>query len=150
MVSPGRGERITIWIQAGLIVAVLAFQARLLYIFPQPDSARWWGDETGQMLELRAELHQGFASIPNGLGSSVAITNGIVRGNSWLTAFLYCVPVLVFQNVADIVSIGRTVTFILSLVLVFMMFRVMHALDIWPPLALFGILLLISTRSFFF
>src|SRR5665213_2569558 len=40
-----------------LVILMLAAQARLLYVFPQPDSARWWGDETGQMLELLSLIH---------------------------------------------------------------------------------------------
>lgn len=77
-ISTRRVERMAAaWI-AALIVVVLIAQARLLYVFPQPDSARWWGDETGQMLELRTELQDGYARIPTALGSSVAVTNGLV------------------------------------------------------------------------
>src|SRR5579864_4094990 len=99
------------WLLVLMIVLVLFLQARMLYDFPQPDSARWWGDETGQMLELRTELHDGYAHIPTGLGSSVAITNGLVRGNSWLAAAIYGTPALIFSNAADLVTIGRTITF---------------------------------------
>ncbi len=135
---------------AALIVVVLIAQARLLYIFPQPDSARWWGDETGQMLELRTELQNGYASIPTALGSSVAITNGLIRGNSWFAAVVYGVPALIFSNVTDIVTMGRTITFALSIVLFFVMYRMMRVSQVSPILALFGVLLLAATRSFFF
>src|ERR1035437_2380583 len=145
-----RLEGLATAIVALLIVIVLVAQARLLYIFPQPDSARWWGDETGQMIELRTELHDGFARIPTGLGSSVAITNGLVRGNSWLAAAIYGVPSIIFSNDADLVSIGRTVTFILALLLLFLMYGLMRTLRAPPLLALFALLLLVSTRSFFF
>ncbi|HEX5315722.1 MAG TPA: hypothetical protein VFX22_03640, partial [Candidatus Kapabacteria bacterium] len=73
MTSPERTkrlERMATVIIAVLVVIVLVAQVRLLYVFPQPDSARWWGDETGQMLELRTELHDGYARIPTGVGSS--------------------------------------------------------------------------------
>src|SRR3954470_20337457 len=108
-------DRLAVWLLAAIIVVILVLQTRLLYIFPQPDSARWWGDETGQMLELRAEITHGYADIPTGLGSSLAITNGLVRGNSWLAAMVYGLPAAIFHNAADLVSIGRTITFILSL-----------------------------------
>src|SRR5689334_3548967 len=94
-------ERVASWAIAGMIVIILAAQARLLYVFPQPDSARWWGDETGQMIELRAEVEEGYARIPTGLGSSVAITNGLVRGNSWLAAAVYGFPAYLLTKVAD-------------------------------------------------
>src|SRR5450631_2551418 len=101
-------SRIFSFVIAMAIVVVLIAQARLLYVFPQPDSARWWGDETGQMLELRAEVQNGYARIPTGLGSSVAITNGIVRGNSWLAAAIYGLPAQLFSGCANLVDIGRT------------------------------------------
>jgi hypothetical protein len=138
------------WLMAGLIVIVLILQARTLFIFPQPDSARWWGDETGQMIELRTELQKGYASIPIGIGSSVAVTNGLVRGNSWLAAVVYGVPALAFRNVADLVTTGRTITFILACILLLLMYRMMRSFGASPPWSLFAILLLITSRSFFF
>jgi len=143
-------DRFAVWLLTALIVIVLVLQGRLLYVFPQPDSARWWGDETGQMLELRADLQHGYAHIPTGLGASVAITNGIVRGNSWLAAAVYGIPTLVFYQTADLVSIGRTVTFFLSILLIAGMYRLLRSFGTSPSAALFSILILISTRSFFF
>ncbi len=143
-------ERAAAVVLAALLVIVLFQQARLLYVFPQPDSARWWGDETGQMLELRAELHDGYARLPTGLGSSVAITNGLVRGNSWLAAAVYGVPAILFSKQADLVTIGRTATFILSILLLLVMFALLQAMHVPRLLALFAMLLLVTTRSFFF
>ena len=145
-----RIEQVSIWLLMVFIAIVLISQTRSLYIFPQPDGARWWGDETGQMLELRAELKDGFAHIPTGLGSSVAITNGLVRGNSWLAAAIYGIPTLLFSGVTDLVTIGRTITLLLSLVLCFVMYRMLRAFDVSPTIALFAVLLLVTTRSFFF
>jgi hypothetical protein len=140
----------TSYLLAALIVIVLTMQARLLYIFPAPDSARWWGDETGQMLELRAELQDGHARIPTALGSSLEQSNGLVRSNSWFAAFVYGIPLLLFRSVADVVAIGRTVTFTLSLLLCAIIFVIMRRLKIDESLALLAILLLASTRSFFY
>jgi hypothetical protein len=148
--SIGSIERYGAALIAVLIVIVLIAQARLLYIFPQPDSARWWGDETGQMLELRTELQDGYARIPTAYGSSLAITNGLVRGNSWLAAATYGVPALLFSNIADVVTIGRTVTFLLSLCLLLMMYRLLRASEVPKVLSFSALLLLASTRSFFF
>jgi hypothetical protein len=145
-----RAERFAAAIIALLLVIVLVAQTRTLYIFPQSDGARWWGDETGQMLELRAELHDGFARIPTGLGSSVAITNGLIRGNSWFAAAIYGLPVLLFSNVTDIVSIGRSITLALSIALLLAMYRMMRAQQVPRVLALFSLLILLSSRSFFY
>ncbi len=132
------------------VVLVLVMQTRSLYTFPQPDGTRWWGDETGQMLELRSELQTGYAHIPTALGSSLAITNGLVRGNSWLAAIEYGLPALAFSKYFDLVTIGRTVTFLLSLAMCFCTYRLLRKLGVSVALALLGVLLLISTRSFFF
>lgn len=132
------------------VVLVLVMQTRSLYTFPQPDGARWWGDETGQMLELRSELQTGYAHIPTALGSSLAITNGLVRGNSWLAAVVYGLPGLAFSKYFDLVTIGRTVTFLISLAMCFCIYRLLRKLGVNVALALLVILLLVSTRSFFF
>jgi hypothetical protein len=145
-----RIERYAAIFIAAMIAIVLIAQARSLYVFPQPDSARWWGDETGQMLELRTELQDGYAHIPTAFGSSVAITNGLVRGNSWFAALIYGVPALLFCNIANVVAIGRTITFVLSITLLFVMFRMMLASQVPRMLALFAVLLLTASRSFFF
>ena len=148
--STGRFKCYAALFIAALIIVVLIAQVRSLYIFPHPDSARWWGDETGQMLELRTELQNGYASIPTALGSSVAITNGLVRGNSWFAAVVYGAPALVFSHIADVVTIGRTITFVLSIVLLFVMYRMMCASQVPRIFALFTVLLLTATRSFFY
>ena len=153
MTSPStfqRVERVVAILLAALILVVLFLQARLLYIFPQPDGARWWGDETGQMLELRTELQGGVARLPTGLGSSVAVTNGLVRGNSWLAAGVYGIPALLFSKTSDLVTIGRTVTFALALLVLFTMFAMLRSMQVPRFLALVTVLLFVSTRSFFF
>ncbi len=148
--SISRPERVAAFIIAAMIVIILVMQTRSLYIFPQPDGARWWGDETGQILELRSELQNGYAHIPPALGSSVALTNGLIRGNSWFAAAIYGIPALIFADVANLVAIGRTVTFVLSLVLIFAMYRMLRGFQVSQALALLAVLLLVTTRSFFY
>ncbi len=136
-----------------LIVTVILFQTLSIYTFPQPDGARWWGDETTQILELKSELHDGYAHIPTGLGSSVAITNGIVRGNSWMAAIIYGVPATIlshFTSYKDLVEIGRFVTLLLSILLYLLASRVLYGFNVQAPLRLVAVLLLISSRSFFY
>ena len=146
-------ERVTTIILQLLIVVVIIFQTLSLFSFPQPDGARWWGDETTQMLELKTELTTGYAHIPTGLGSSVAITNGIVRSNSWMAAIVYGLPALIistFTSQKDLVETGRLITLLLSIALISIMSRMLFALNVPTPLRLGAVLLLITTRSFFF
>jgi hypothetical protein len=141
------------WLEVALLVlvlVVLVFQLRLLYIFPQPDSARWWGDETGQMLELKAELESGVAHIPSALGSSLAVTNGFIRGNSWAAAIVYGVPVYVFEGLTDVVTVGRTVTALLSLLLLVALARLVFKVTYDVAASLFAVLVLVTTRAFFY
>lgn len=133
-----------------LIVTVLVLQLRLLYVFPQPDSARWWGDETGQMLELKSELQTGVAHIPTALGSTLATTNGFVRGNSWMAAILYGIPVYIFDGLASVVSIGRTVTALLGILLIIGVARLVFQLTRNKSAALLAALVLVSTRAWLF
>lgn len=141
------------WADAALvaiIVTVLVFQLRSLYVFPQPDSARWWGDETGQMLELKAELETGVAHIPTALGSSLEVTNGFVRGNSWLAAIFYGIPVYIFDGLTDVVTVGRTVTALLAIFLLIALGKFVRSVTGSITAGLLTILLLVSTRAFFF
>ena len=141
------------WIDVLLVVmitAVLVLQFRLLYIFPQPDSARWWGDETGQMLELEAELQTGAAHIPTALGSSLAVTNGFIRGNSWMAAIVYGLPVAIFDGIADVVTVGRTMTALIAIFLTLVVFRLVRRTTGSVTAGLLAVLLLVTTRAFFF
>jgi hypothetical protein len=143
-------ERTAQVVVAALTLVVLIQQLSSLYIFPMPDSARWWGDETGQIVELKAETQQGYASIPIGKGSTVAITNGILRGNSWLAALVYGVPSRIFSDSCDVVSIGRTVTAILSVGLLVALFFCCRSLEVSVVFSQLAVLILLTTRSFLF
>jgi hypothetical protein len=143
-------DRVVASVLVTLILAVLILQLSTLYSFPQPDGARWWGDETGQMIELQAEIQHGFASIPTGLGSTVAETNGIVRGNSWLAAIVYGIPQTLLRHTLDPVTTGRTITALLSILLCSVVFVALRQAGVSMLWSLFAVLILISTRSFYF
>jgi hypothetical protein len=133
-----------------MLLVVLFTQLSSLYVFPMPDTARWWGDETGQIVELKTELQEGAARIPPALGATVAKTNGIIRGNSWLAAFAYGLPAIIFSNISDLVSIGRTVTAVFTIALLAALFFFLRKQSASKLLALVTLLTLISTRSFLF
>lgn len=132
------------------ILLTISIQFLSLYTTPQYDGARWWGDEFGQIIELRTELQEGAARIPTGIGATVEETNGIVRGNSWLAAILYGLPALVLFPAFDLVTIGRTVTALLSIVLLMVLYRSLRGFHVSRVTALLGLLLLVSNQAFFF
>ncbi|HET6513337.1 MAG TPA: hypothetical protein VFH43_14190 [Candidatus Kapabacteria bacterium] len=133
-----------------LLILTLAFQFSSLYYFPQYDGARYWGDEFGQVIELKTELEQGYASIPTGKGATVEVTNGIVRGNSWMAAFTYGLPALIFFPSFDLVSIGRTVTAVLSIGLLAMLYWSLRKLGASMLVSMSALVVLVASRSFVF
>lgn len=133
-----------------LLAVVLIYQFSSLYYFPQYDGARFWGDEFGQIIELKHELEHGYAAIPTGKGATVAITNGIVRGNSWLAAVIYGIPAVLFYPSFDLVSIGRTVTAVLSIALLALLWASLRKFGSSQLVAVASIVVLITNRSFVF
>ncbi len=142
--------RIVIYVTGALLLLVLTYQFSSLYYFPQYDGARFWGDEFGQVIELKHELEHGYAAIPTGKGATVAVTNGIVRGNSWLAAFVYGLPAVLFYPSFDLVAIGRTVTAVLSIGLLVTLFISLRMFGASQLVAVAALLLLVTNRSFVF
>lgn len=143
-------ERPITWLLALALVVLLVLQFRSLYVFPVYDSARWWGDEFGQVIELKTEIEEGVARIPTGYGATVAETNGIVRANSWLAAAFYGLPAVLFFPTFDLVTIGRTVTALLSVVLIVCLFWSLRSSGSTSVFAFAILLLLVTNRAFLF
>lgn len=143
-------QKIALIALSAMLLIVLGCQFQSLFSLPQYDGARWWGDEFGQIIELKSELEGGYARIPTGKGATVEITNGIVRGNSWMAAFVYGLPALIFYPSFDLVTIGRVVTAALSLLLILVVGKSLNKLRVSSLLAFAAILILIANRSFLF
>lgn len=148
--AAARSSRILLYAAGLLLLLVLAYQFSSLYYFPQYDGARYWGDEFGQIIELKHEIEHGYAAIPTGRSATVAVTNGIVRGNSWLAAVAYGIPAALFYPSYDLVSIGRTVTAVLSLGLLLVLFANLRKFGSSVLVSLAALLLLVTNRSFLF
>ncbi len=127
--------------------ALIMFQVTSLFVAPIADSYLWWGDESWLMTEFRTQILMGVFRHPYALSSSLAHGSGIVFGNMWLTAALYGIPAALAKS-SDVVMIGRTVTALLSVTLAFVLYEVIRKLTGERLLALFGVLLLITSRSF--
>lgn len=155
--SAGRSERLAVRKSRMLLSALfilllltLGYQLSSLYYLPQYDGARFWGDEFGQILELKTELERGYAAIPTGKGATVEATNGIVRGNSWLAAIVYGLPALLFYPHFDLVTIGRTVSALLSLILLVILYAALRRFGSSKFVALAATLVLIANQAFVF
>ncbi len=133
-----------------LIMAVLADQARFLFVYPVPDTGMWFGDETWTMLAVRALVRTGVARLPEALGSSLVHSNGLINGSIWLSGLVYGIPAAIFSHVTSPVAIGRIITFLLSLIVLFFVYRCSRRLDASPVASLVGVFALVISNVFYF
>jgi hypothetical protein len=135
-----------------LIIAMAAvlfvLQLRSLFIFPQPNSFRWFGDETWLMTEATQQLTTGVVRYPLAVGSTLEHGKGLALSMTWLSALLYGIPAwIVGQNP---VAVGRIVTAALACALLALLYGCSHSLGASRFASMLAVLLLASTRSFFF
>ncbi|MDP4199430.1 MAG: hypothetical protein Q8922_09880 [Bacteroidota bacterium] len=127
--------------------ALLMFELTSLFVAPIADSYLWWGDESWLMTEFRTQMLTGVFRHPYALSSSLAHGSGLIFGNMWLTAALYGLPATLAKS-SDVVMIGRTVTALLSVTLAFVLYECIRKLSGERLLALFGVIVLVTSRSF--
>jgi len=134
-----------------LASAAFMLELRSLYSTPIPDSYLWWGDESWLMLEFRTQILRGVFQHPYALGSSLAHGSGLLFGNMWIPALFYGVPAAFVPPAAmDIVLLGRTVTAILAFTVLVVVYEFIRRSTADRVLAIFGTLLLVTSRSFLF
>ena len=136
---------ILLLVLAGMLFAL---QLRSLFIFPQPNSIRWFGDETWLMSEARQQIATGVVTYPLAVGSQLAHGKGLVLSLTWFSSLLYGLPALIFGG--DSVMMGRCVTAGLAIALLIALYVCSRALGASRSAASLAVLLLISTRAFFF
>src|SRR5665213_4264638 len=150
MIDNNRKANLAAIVLALLIAIVLVDQARFHFVYPVPDTGMWFGDETWTMLTVRALARTGIACVPEALGSSLAHSNGLINGSIWISGLIYGVPAAIFSNVASPVAIGRTITFLVSLVSLYIIYRLARRLGAPPASAWIAIFALISSNAFYF
>ncbi|HZK77050.1 MAG TPA: hypothetical protein VFD13_09095, partial [Candidatus Kapabacteria bacterium] len=140
------------WIFFGmlaLVTIIVMLELLSLYSTPVPDSYLWWGDESWLTIEFRTQILTGVFRHPYALGSSLAHGSGMVFGNMWIPALFYGVPATLVSPIAmDIVLLGRTVTAIFAFTLLLMLYEIVRRLSGDRLLAIFSVLLLVTSRSF--
>src|ERR1019366_3371045 len=128
-------------------LAVFGMQLRTLYTVPVFDAARWGGDETGLMREFVHQAQHGVLIYPESFGEPVR-TNGVLAGSMWGNAVIYGVPGIIFSPRFDYVSIGRTVTAILALLLIGSLYFIARSLKISSILSAALVLLMVLSQGF--
>jgi hypothetical protein len=127
---------------------IFASQLRSLFIFPQPNSLRWFGDETWLMSEATQQIATGIVRYPLAIGSTLELGKGLVLSMTWLSALLYGLPALIAGH--DPVAVGRIVTAALALGLLALLYGCSRMLSASRFASALAVLLLVCTRSFFF
>lgn len=145
--SEPRGSRLVAW--AILTVSLLLFLVQLgtLYVVPIPDAVRWGGDETWLMREFGNQAHHGVMAYPESFDGTTR-TDGLLAGSMWVEALLYGAAGNTFSPAHSLVDVGRTVTAVISLALLTLVWIVCRRLRVSRELSAIAVLLLVSSRAF--
>ncbi len=131
-----------------MAAVLFASQLRSLFVFPEPNSLRWFGDETWLMSEAIQQITTGVVHYPLAIGSQLEYGKGLVLGMTWLSALLYGLPAWTVGH--NPVAVGRGVTAVLALLLLVALYASSRMLGASRLASALVVMLLISTRSFFF
>ncbi|MEO8872579.1 MAG: hypothetical protein ABI444_07890 [Candidatus Kapaibacterium sp.] len=138
------------------IVVLLIEQTRFLFVYPIPDTAMWFGDESWMMLLGRGLIKTGSARFPEALGSTLFHSTGLIVGSLWGYALLYGAPgywwghSVMFGHAFTLVEIGRIVTLLVSLVTLYYTYHIARQLDIAKTYAIACVLLITTCDAFLF
>jgi len=131
-----------------MAVVLFVLELRSLFIFPQPNSLRWFGDETWLMSEAMQQIATGIVRYPLAIGSTLEQGKGLALSMTWLSALLYGLPAWIAGH--DPVAMGRIITSVLALGLLLLLHKCSRSLGASRFGAALAVLLLVSSRSFFF
>ncbi len=141
-------QRMLAWLLLAMAATLFAMQLRSLFIFPELNSFRWFGDETWLMTEAKQQITTGIVRYPLAIGSTLEHGKGLVLSMTWLSALLYGLPAWIAGT--SPVAIGRVVTAVLAISLLAVLYGSARTLGASRCASTLAILLLVSTRSFFF
>ncbi|HWF45225.1 MAG TPA: hypothetical protein VG537_11340, partial [Candidatus Kapabacteria bacterium] len=143
-----RLERLAILLLAISGIVFLAISASSLYYLPVADSYRWYGDETWMMLGWKSLISHGTASVPIALSSILQQSPGLLLSSGWISALFYGVPQLFLPSTINIVSAGRTISFLFGIATLFFLGWYAIRLRVSAIFVVLAIILLLSSTSF--
>jgi hypothetical protein len=146
--AESRIARTLAWLMLAMALALVVLQFRSLFIFPQPNSLRWFGDETWLMSEAKQQIATGIVHYPLAIGSALEHGKGLLLSMTWLSSFFYGLPVWIAGH--NVVTDGRIVTAIFSAVLFISLLLLGPKFGASLISTAISILLFVSTRAFFF
>ncbi|HZK75584.1 MAG TPA: hypothetical protein VFD13_01635, partial [Candidatus Kapabacteria bacterium] len=147
---PERLEGLAVVVLAIAALTFLGISAHALYLYPVPDSYRWYGDETWLLLGWKNLIAHGHMVIPVALQSAIVKSPGLWLGSGWFTALWYGLPQLLFPPPFDPISIGRSVSFLFAFATFFLIGFAGYRLRLSASITAFSIVLLMITRAMTF
>src|ERR1051325_4014409 len=135
-----------------MVLIFIRTSARTLFVFPVPDSYRWYGDETQtwMLLGWKNLLAHGRLTLPIGLGSTLEQAPGLLLGSAWIPAICYGLPQILLSTEIDPITIGRTVTFVFAIVSLLTILWAGRKTQIPLSGTVLAVCVLLTTRSFSF
>jgi membrane protein implicated in regulation of membrane protease activity len=134
-----------------LLVTLLVSQASSLFVFPVPDSIRWYGDESWLMPESMALAKTGQLYHPNALASTLETPKTfLLISFPWLRALTYGLPAVWLYPDINPVDVGRALSWIISLMLAGAAAWLVKKSTRDLSIALATALALVASNSFFF
>ncbi len=141
--------RCTVSILIIALLALLFFQFQSIFYSPAVDCMKYFGgDELWLLSNFREQILTGRYYNPYALGSTLHAGGGIVFGNAWLTALLYGLPCVLVN--APLYVVGRSVTLVLSILLVTASILIIQKYTSDWVLSLGGGILLVANMCFYF
>ncbi len=142
-----RPRNLVVYFVLGITLVVFVRQLETLYTVPVFDSVRWGGDETWLMREFGNQAHRGVMSYPESFGGRPR-TDGVLAGSMWVDALLYGTPGYILFPKYDYVTVGRTVTAILSLILILSLYLILRKLGASAILSSASLALMVLSQGF--
>jgi hypothetical protein len=134
-----------------LLATLLVSQASSLFVFPVPDSIRWYGDESWLMPESMALAKTGRLYHPNALASTLETPKSfLLISFPWLRAITYGLPAVWLYPDINPVDVGRAVSWIVSLMLAGAAAWLVKKSTRDLSIALATAIALVASNSFFF
>jgi hypothetical protein len=147
---PQRLERLAGLVLAISVLVFLGVSLRTLYQFPAYDGFRWYGDETWMLLAWKNLIVHGQMVVPVALSSQLLTSQGLLLGSSWIAAVIYGVPQLLVPASADIISVGRIVSFMLGISAILFIGWIAFRMNVRASATVLTMALLATTKNFTF
>lgn len=129
-----------------VLVGCTLYSSVLLFNVPIPDTLTWYGDETWLTREFSVQVVTGHFHYPEAFGAVQSIGSGVLFNNMWITAIAYGLPITLLNG--NPVMIGRAVSVLVSLLILFVLYRQGRKMGASPEATSAALILLVCSGTF--